>query len=113
MANDKEREFPELPSHHEIRMAALGYLSEGGHYLACDLKDTLASVLNVTPDQLALRFVKNGRLAFDNYVDHVKRAFSREGIHTGPNGGKHKNPDEPYFVTDHGIAVARQSLDAP
>jgi hypothetical protein len=107
-----EREFLGFPRHSEIKEAALGYISDGDPYLARNLRATLASVFELAPAQLALRFAANGRLAFENYVDHVLRAFTREGIHTGPNGGQRSGPEDKYYVTDYGLLVARKSLAA-
>jgi hypothetical protein len=110
MAKQDMREFPQLPSHDNIKKAAFKYILSGKPYLGSDLTKFVADVLGVTADQRALR-LKNGRPAFENYVDHVKREFTSEGIHTGPNGGKHKGKDELYYVTDQGRAIARRETE--
>jgi hypothetical protein len=111
MAKQDTREFPQLPSHNKIKEAAYGYILSGGSYLARQLTKAVADALDVTPDQLELRFRENGQLAFRNYVSHVMREFTRERIHTGPNGGKHKNPNEKYEVTAHGQEMARRATE--
>jgi hypothetical protein len=109
MAKHDTREFPELPSHDEIRRAALGYISSGEPYLARDLTRDVAAALEVTTDQRTLRFAKNHQLAFKNYVSHVLREFTLSHIHTGPNGRNHKNANELYYVTTHGLETARRA----
>lgn len=89
-----------------------GYIADGPPYLARDLKDTLAQTFYITLKQRFFRLSNGGKVAFDNYVNHVLRFFTREGIHTGPNGGKHKDPDEMYYPIECGLMLARRRLNS-
>jgi hypothetical protein len=109
MAKRTKRQFPQLPSHSTIRKAALEHISSGAPYLASALSESVADALGVTVDQRALRFSKNDQLAFENYVDRVKQEFTGKGIHTGPNGRRHKGRNEMYYPTEHGLAIARRA----
>jgi hypothetical protein len=108
MAKRNKRTFPELPSQADMIRPALRYISDKQSYLAGELKDALALELHVTSDQLKLRHPNPKKtLAFNNLVDFVQAEFTKKGIHTGPNGGKHKNPKDLYYPTAHGLEIAR------
>ncbi len=64
----------------------------------------------VSPRNIGSCGLPNGQFAFDNYVNHVQWDFSSNGIHSGPDGRKHRKKSEPYHVTSHGLALARSEF---
>ena len=96
-----------FPSPDRFREAAFEYISNEhaagrDRYLPRDLKDGVASILGITPDQRALPNPKTRQPAFNNLVDQIQQEFSQKHIHSGPNGGEHKGKEEPYDLTEYG-----------
>jgi hypothetical protein len=107
----RQRKYPQLPLHAEIERVAFGYVLSGKPYLARDIRNAVVSALNVAPENLALLHANTSGLALDNRVARVMQDFTQKGIHTGPNGGEHKNAHELYYPTRYGLELARRSTE--
>ncbi len=106
MPADYQRQCPELPTHAKLYEAALGFISDGGTYTPSEIRQTIAEVYEITAEHLALR-LKDGRLAFHNYVAHVLRSFTRKKFHTREGNAE----DAIYTITPSGAMAGRKSIE--
>jgi hypothetical protein len=103
VAKQDTRIFPQLPPHSDIRKVAFEYILSERPYSGAELAEVVASKLRIPEDQLKLILPnKPGQRAFRNYVDHVSREFTTNGIH--------RNKDR-YRVTPLGLGIARVARD--
>jgi HNH endonuclease len=98
--------IPQLPPHSEIRKAAFEYILSERPYSGAELGEAVASKLRVPEHQLKLTLPnKPGQSAFRNYVDHVSREFTTNGIH------RSESRKDRYRVTPLGLGIARLTRD--
>ena len=100
------QQFSQLPPRSEIKKACLHYILDNKSYLSRDVEKSAASYLRLNPEQLLLRMKGKKHGLFQIHIHWVMGEFTSQKIHTGPNGKKHKGPNEPYHVTEHGLKVA-------
>jgi hypothetical protein len=98
-----KRQISQLPTHSELKRFALGFIADGAPYHPQEMRDTLAYMFKLTPEQLSLRFTASGKLAIDNYIAHVLKGFTEAGYHIRRSDGR-------YHVTELGEQVARLSF---
>jgi hypothetical protein len=75
------RQYPDLPCGDEMVEPAVAFAVERERYTSDEFHDHLAAHYRLSAEDLALRLRRSGRLAFRNYVDHLLRRFTRNGIH--------------------------------
>ena len=80
------RQFMDLPFGLEMAPAAMLWAQANGEYTSADMTKALAEHYRLDEEQLGRR-LRNGKLAFDNYVDWLLASWTRRGTHhRGPNG---------------------------
>jgi hypothetical protein len=94
-----------VPGPVDLRAPALQWAAaRRGGYLSADLKEHLAARFELTPDELGIS--EEGIPVFSNNVDWVTAHFTETGIHTSIDGRPHRRPDDRYYLTRYGYAVA-------
>jgi hypothetical protein len=83
-----------------------------GGYLSSDLKEHLAELFELTPDELAITSPE-GMAVFSNNVDWVTAHFTEMGIHTSIDGRDHAGPNDRYYLTRYGYAVGEGKVQWP
>ncbi len=115
MASQSTQRFPQLPTHEQISLVGYRFLAIGDPYLSKQVREAVIDKYKITQANQALKkTAKANEPAIVNYVSQVMAVFSAQKklLHTGPNGGKHKNKLEPYYPTPLGIKTAKAALAA-
>jgi hypothetical protein len=95
----------QLPSLVEMRRFALQWaMDRQGGYLAADLKEHLAALFKLTPDEI------EDEVAFSKNITSVTAYFTETGIHTSVN---RKNGYPRYYLTRYGYAVGEGQAQWP
>jgi hypothetical protein len=81
-------------------------------YLSAELKDYLAELFGLTPEELAMTS-EEGVPVFFNNVDWVTAHFTETGIHTSIDGRPHRKPDDRYYLTRYGYAISEGQAQWP
>jgi hypothetical protein len=103
----------QLPGPVELRRPALEWaMGRQGGYLSAELKEHLAALFRLTPDELA-EISSEGIPVFSNNVDWVTAHFTETGIHTSIDGRKHARSKDRYYLTRYGYAVGEGKVQWP
>ncbi len=76
-----------MPFGKEMSAVALEWAGAAGRYTSGEMTEALASAFRLTPEQRSRR-LRGGQVAFDNYVDWLLAAWSREGVHSKVPGDR-------------------------
>jgi hypothetical protein len=94
----------QLPGLMEMRRLALQWaMGRRGGYLAADLREHLAALFKLTPDEAEDELSKT--------VAAVTAYFTETGIHTNGEGRKHAR--HRYYLTRYGYAVGEDQAQWP
>jgi hypothetical protein len=102
----------QLPGPVEMRWPSLRWAMSQRGYLGVELKAHLATLFELTADELALTSPE-GVSVFSNNVDWVTAHFTEMGIHTSVDGRDHAGPDDPYYLTRYGYAIGEGRVRWP
>ena len=91
----------------EMRRPALQWaMRQRGGYLVADLKEHLATLFELTPDELT-----DDEQVFSKNVNSVTAYFTETGIHNGVEGAKYAR--RRYYLTRYGYAVGEGQVQWP
>lgn len=100
----------ELPKYYELYNLLLGVIKDGQVYSISEIREQIASTLNLSEEDLAKKLPSGKQTVFNNRVAWAKSYLKKAGLVTSPQRGHFQITSEGRSILESGLPITNELL---